>query len=240
MNNLLGTAPSDLEERTAKYVKLAATLLIAPDLVARYARILIAAEEVVSDRERTEREIRDESARIAALQHGVNPADGDPKKARAAYARARKEQQAVHNSAKGLALQIERFERILEPRYGSMLIPFRQKFGLADITAACSLLKKVAAESAPHTTNLADVKIAKSSLSLSKAEHTYLWWRRYIQDSRWEDMHGLARCWHLTNSKRLDDFQRRVRMVKPIDEIGEKWFLRCPPWAVPKVVQAQD
>jgi hypothetical protein len=225
--------PEGLDLLVQRYVRKAGKLNISPDLLAKYARILIAAEEVVAERERSEQSVQDETARVAAAEHGVY--EDDPQKARKAYKAARQRQQALHNSATALAGTLAQFERVLKARHGSLQVEVADKFPLADILAASNFIREFAAATTPHPADLAEIKFAKSELSLTLPGHTFMWWRNYVPKYRgqWNDMYALARCWRLTDAQGLDTFQRRVKKLKPSkDSQGRNWILGCPPWAI--------
>jgi hypothetical protein len=232
MDDAWNSPPTDLDKRIHKYTKQAAGLGVRPDLIKKCARIAIAAQHIAHYQAQQEQETRDDMARVAAFEHGV--IEEDPHKARAAYAKARQRHQAIHNSARGLANRIKKFEDLLKPGYRSMSGTLREKFTLAEIVAACDLLNRFAVESTPHPNNLAEVKFAKSELHGSAAERTFLWWRYYLRDPRptWQEMFELSRRWNLTEARDISDFRRRVRKAKPVKTQVGTFILPCPPWAL--------
>jgi hypothetical protein len=174
-------------------------------------------------------------ARVAAAEHGIH--EEDPEAARAAYAQARKAQRELFNSATGLAKRLQGFEELLKLKYQWLQIDVASKFPLPDVLAACNLLTSFATATTPHPNNLAEVKMAKSELSLTIQGHTLLWWRTYLPPykGKWQDLHALARRWRLTDTHDLEAFQRQVRKSRPVkDASGMTHILRCPPWATPK------
>jgi len=226
-------APEDLEPRLQKHLRLAARANLPPDLVGRYARIHIAAEEVVRHRLRKEQEVREETVRVAALEHGIY--EQDAKKARRAYAAARQGQREVYASATGMAQRLAKFGRLLETRHRYLQVDVAARFPLSRIVAASKLMQDFALATKPHPANLAEVKFAKSELSLTEFGHTFTWWRTEVPryKDKWNDMHLLARCWRLTGTDDLETFQRLVRKLKPErDRQGRTWILGCPPWAL--------
>ena len=234
MNDPQNAAPETLAQRVQKMVERARKLGISNDLVAKYARMVIAAEEVVAYRAATERLILDEMAIVAALEHGI--CESDPEKARVLYAAARKAQLELHNSAKGVALRIGHFKKQLAARHGSLQVDAAGRFPLDDVMAACDFIAGFAAATAPHPSNLAVVKFAKSELSFTKEGHALQWWQQCMPKykDKWGDMHKLALCWHLTFAKDIRTFQRGVRKLRPVKTLPQgTWMLRCPPWATP-------
>lgn len=226
------TVPEDLELRLRQHVQKAGRLNLEPSLLAKYARVHIAAEEIISHRAKGEQEVRDMQARVAASEHGIH--EDDPKKARAGYAAACRIQQQVHASATGCSQRLTKLEGLLETRYSSLQVDVRDKFPLPGILAASQLIRDFAAATAPHG-RWAEVKFAKSELSLTVSGHTFLWWWTRIPryNGKWKDMYALARCWHMTDARDLDTFERVVRKQKPKpDSQGGTWILPCPPWAL--------
>lgn len=228
--------PGDLEHRVQQKAKRAESLGIAGDLVAKYARILIAAEEVVSNRAQEEQDVRDEATSVAAAEHGIY--EDDPQKARASYATARKSERQLYNSVAGLAKTLIRFEKVLKAGHRFLQVDVSRKFPLEAILGASSFIKAFAQATIPHPANLAEIEITKSEFSLTLANHTFLWWNTYVAhyEGRWEHMHALARCWNLTKVKDVEDFRRMVVKVKPTLGDGGGWILGCPRWAIPKSV----
>ena len=169
---------------------------------------------------------------VAASQHGIE--EKDPKKARAAYAAATRAQQAIHGSATGIANRFVKFERVLNAGHRLLQVDVGAKFPLASLLEATELIKQFAIATAPHP-NWADMKMAKSELSLPPSGHAFVWWRKYMRyPGQWQDMFTLARLWHLTNAKDIDTFKRLARKMTPTkDPEGRTVILRCPPWALP-------
>jgi hypothetical protein len=230
-NSPWDSAPQNLEKRIQDLVRRANGLGIERDLVARYARILIAAEEIIEEREADLTETRDEVARVAVLEHGISEAE--PRKARRAYAQARQAQQEIYNSALALATKLDRFQTLLAQHHSLLQVEVHGQFPLARITEACKVIQDFAKATLPHPSNLAEVKFAKSPLSLSKAGHTFIWWRNRMPnyEGKWKDMHLLARRWHLSDAKDVATFQRSVRKHKG-EKVGDRTiFLPPPPWA---------
>jgi len=225
-------APSDLDKRVQQCVQRAGKLKIPEDRLVKYARMLIAAEEVLAHRAWMEQSTRDTVALVAAAEHGIY--ENDPKKARAAYAAARQAQREVFNSATALANRLVRFEELLKLRHRSLQVDAASKFPLADVLAASNVIRSFAAATTPHPNNLAEVTLAKSELSLTKAGHAFLWWRTCIEPygGKWDHMYALARQWHLTDARDLETFRRLVRKSKPIRVQGGTFILGCPPWAL--------
>ena len=233
MSDVFEVTPEDVEERVQHFVKIAQNSMIPEYRLTKYARMLVAAEEVVLARGRDEQEVRDKSAIFAAAVHGIP--ESDPDKARAAYAEARKAQNEVHESAKSCALKVDHLKEILKPRFVSLHFEVAHKFPLENILSACELIKDFAAATA-LTKSLVNVAIAKSELSLSAPSHALVWWRYYVEwyRGKWNDMHTLACCWHLSEAKDLSEFQRRVRtLARTRDELGRIAILGCPRWARP-------
>ena len=191
----------------------------------------IAAEEVVSHRERSMQKTKDEQVLVAALEHGIY--ERDPKMARVAYAAACRAQQEVHASATGCSIRLRKLETLLNTRYQSIRTDVMARFPLPDLEAACRLIRDFATATKPHG-RWADVKFAKSELSLTIPGHTFIWWTLLpTYRGKWTDMHELAICWRLTAANDLDTFQRSVRRLKPKpDSEGRTYILRCPPWAL--------
>lgn len=232
MSDVWEKAPEDLEVRIGTYAKKAKTLKIPEDRVAQYARILIAAEEVVAARLRDEQRIRDETVLGAAAMHGFS--GRDPEKARVAYARARKAQAELHNSAGGLVKRLATFERLLNEHHETLYFDVANRFPSNLLIGAIQLLREFAA-SISDFHNFAEIKIARSELSLTIPGHTFMWWRKLIPryPGQWSDMYALAQCWRLTDATCIDTFQRTVRKLKPErDSQGRTFILGCPPWAL--------
>ena len=80
MSDPWDTMPEGLDGRVEAYLKKAAKLAITPDLVKKYALIVVAAEEVLLHRDEMLRATREEAIQVAALEHGID--EPDPKKAR--------------------------------------------------------------------------------------------------------------------------------------------------------------
>jgi len=228
--------PEDLEQRLQKHLRMAAKLDLPTDSIRRYAHIHIAAEEVVQDRRNQEQRVRDEAARTAAFEHGI--CVDDPKRARVAYGAACRAQQEVHASATGCSLRLTKLETLLETHFRSLQIDIAHKFPLPELLSASKLIKEFAVATAPHP-NWADLKIAKSELSLTVPGHTFMWWRTTIQqyNGKSNDMFRLARCWRITDVADIATFQRLVRKLKrERDRQGRTYILRCPQWALPNQV----
>jgi len=225
--------PANLEDQVKRYVRLATKKAINPDLVKAYARILIAATEVVAHRGRLEQATRDEVARVAAGEHGIYT--DDPVEARKVYNAARRAQQEVHASAKACSTRLIRLQGLVQKRYESLPTDVVAEFPLDDVIAATEFIRRFATKTAPHPVNLAEFKMTKSDLSQTAAGHTFLWWRYYVpgHKGKWIDMHDLACCWRLTGAEDLGTFKRSVRKLKPEkDLLGRPSILRCPPWAL--------
>jgi len=217
---------------------MAAELGIANDLVVRYARILVAAEDVLASRAELEEETKAKVVQVAAAEHGIE--ERDPKKARAAYSAARQAQQEIHNSVKGCASRLSRLEDLLRERYRLIQVDVANRFPRKDILAAIELIKAFAAATAPHPHNLAEVKMIKSDLSLSRAGHTLLWWRLMTPPHRfhWADTYALALCWRVSDAKDIAEFKRRCRKLRPKpNSLGMASILGCPPWACSQLGQ---
>jgi hypothetical protein len=199
-----------------------------------YARIVVAAEEVIKHREHLEQSAHDLMAITAAAEHGVETQD--PTKAAQVYAEARVAQQQIYASAKALSVKLARFEDVLKERYKLLPGSVAGRFPIERVLEAGRLIHEFAAASKPAPSNILKFKVAQSEVSLTKEGHTFLWWRRFIEkyDGQWSDMYHLSVCWRLTDAKDLCTFQRRVRKLKPIkDSLGMTWILGCPPWALP-------
>jgi hypothetical protein len=221
-------APENLESLIQEHVQRAKGLAIEESLVFRYARILIAADEVVKDRIRR----IDRQSLRAAAEHGVFVTD--PAKARLAYSAARRNQQQIHNSVTGCSKKLRKFDQVLSARYKSLPQDVISHFPLEEIRAASERLHTFASATALQP-NLLNPGMARSPLSLTKSQHALIWWRSCIPHYRgkWHDMHTLARRWRLTNTKDLDHFKRLIRKPRPeLDIAGRPWILGCPPWAL--------
>jgi hypothetical protein len=232
MNDPWKVPPESLNQRVSDYVKKAGKLEIPEDRLRKYARILIAAEEVLKHRDGLDREARDITALVAASEHGFDT--NDPGEARAAYAAARKAQQELHASSSGCAKRLEKLRELIETRHRRLRIGVASKFPIQDLAAAIELLQAFASATAPGR-NLTDFKMAKSELSQTALGHSLMWWRIYIPRFRgqWVEMHELARRWRLTDAKNVETFKRLARKFKPVRAPeGMLSALRCPPWAL--------
>ena len=182
MSDPWDTMPEGLDGRVEAYLKKAAKLAITPDLVKKYALIVVAAEEVLLHRDEMLRATREEAIQVAALEHGID--EPDPKKARKAYSAARQGHQTIHTSAKSCAKNVSRFEIVLTRRYKSLQVDVAGRFPLNDLVAACKLIRDFAEATKPHPHDLGKVKFAKSPLSLTAAGHTFVWWRKVANQYR--------------------------------------------------------
>jgi hypothetical protein len=226
--------PADLDLRVQRLLGRAKKLGIDGDLLVKYARLVIAAEEVLADREKGLRETRGESAILAAAQHGIW--EDDPARAKVAYQTARKGERQLHNSARALASKLAGFEKVLTPRYPYIQNEAASKFPLEKLLDACQLLREFATATTPFADNLLEFKFAKSPLSLTKEGHALQWWHlrmpKYVR--KWENMYALARCWHLSAAKDIIDFRRVVRKLPQEKTLNAgTFYLGCPPWAAP-------
>ena len=225
--------PATLDEQVERYERQARKLNIKPELLKKYARILIAATKVVAHRHHGEQETRDLVACVAAGEHGILTID--PVKARKAFADARRVQQQVHASAEACSLKLTRFQRLLETRYESLPTNVKSEFPLDKVIVASEVIHGFSKATKPNKTKLAEVKFTQSELSLTAAGHTLLWWREFVPTHKgyWNERYRLAICWKLTKAKDIETFQRHVRKLhfKP-DAMGRTYVLRCPPWAI--------
>ncbi len=224
--------PADLGDRIKDLLRRASKLNLEPELIDQYARIFIAAQEVVEQRDRDEQKTSDIVACVAAAEHGIYT--DDPVQARTAYASARAGQQQVYASASGCAGKLTKLERLLEMHYRQIRVDVAERFPLKDLVGAVHLVRDFAAAAAPGK-NLATFKMQKSELSRTIAGHTFSWWFYYVPryKGKWADMHSLARCWHLTDVESREAFKRSIRKVRPApNPQGGTIILSCPPWAL--------
>jgi hypothetical protein len=224
--------PAELGDRIKDLLRRASKLNLEPQLIDEYARIFMAAQEVVAQRDRDEQRTSDIVACVAAGEHGIYT--DDPVKARTAYASARVAQQRVHASASGCSGRLTKLEKLLETHHHALQEDVASRFPLKDLLAAVHLVREFASATAARN-NLAEFKMQKSELSRTIAGHTFLWWHAYLPryKGKWSNMYSLARCWRLTDAKDLEAFQRIVRKVRPAPHPdGGTVILRCPPWAL--------
>jgi hypothetical protein len=233
MHDPWSTPPENLESRVSVYVKKASALGLPEALVRKYARILIAAEEVTAHRDRGKQETRDKMAIIAAAEHDCYTVD--PEKARAAYAAARKAQQEIHGSATGCAVRLGKLKALLETRHSAVQIDVVAEYTIEKLISAIQLIEAFASATVLRP-NLLAFKIAKSELSETIPGHAFMWWRWYVPRYRGQlkDIHNLGRVWRLTDTRDVEVFERLVRKLKPVQDLeGGTYILRCPPWALP-------
>jgi hypothetical protein len=233
MGSLEIPAPKDLDERVRSLLGKADGLGISGDQLLRHARLLVAAQAVVADRDRIESRNRDELARVEALHYGVLASD--TKAARAAIASGRIARQRVHVSASGCSKRLTRLVELLRMHYETLPFPLTAAIPIEDFEHALELIAALSNDTAPAPPTRSKLRMAKSPLSHTVAGHTFLWWRYCVKDKLdWSAMHKLARCWHLTQSEDPQTFRRQVLKVKPeIDYWGVPCILGCPAWALP-------
>lgn len=189
---------------------------------------------MLAHRKELEQEASADMPFLAAYEYGVD--ERDPLKATIAYKESRRKQNLIHNSAAGLANSIVRFQKLLEPNYRFLRGSVRNKHRLKDIQHACDLIRNLAADTVLPKGDETVVKQSKSPLCLTKEQHTFKWWKEHLQKERshWAEMHALAKRWHPTAVRHIDDFRRIVTRIKGTDR-GNGWTisLPCPPWALP-------
>jgi hypothetical protein len=216
-------------------VQQAQPLALPEERVTQFAHMLVAAEEVVSHRARALQHSYDAVAILSASEHGAH--ESDPQEARRAYGNARKAQQIIHNSVRGLACDVRKFEQLLSSKYDSLQRNVKEEYPLKDIVAACNLLKAFAAQTKLPPEGPLEITIRKKARGcLTKSGHAFQWWRAFMPQysSKWNDMHSLARHWRLTDAKDLESFQRHVKRLEKIEIAGGvTTIMPCPRWALP-------
>jgi hypothetical protein len=231
LRELYSQLPSALASRISDLMGQALPERIHPDRVFKFA-FLYATAEVVAQRNAASKAVSKEHTRRSKLElaggiHGLQTGYRDDVEAKQLYRRGRRVRQQIKASLEALQVRWRAFKQVVQKNREALPLHVQSRFSDEALREVGRALQNMGIAVAVDEDDLTSEKGREPECS--ERTQAYIWWCLNLAPYRgkWNDMHRLARAWHLSSATSVKDFRTVVsRICKGApcaDRFGTSW-----------------